>query len=167
MNNALKDVVEQPVHELGSMPCGCAPDPPVSTARSTVLIIRTSVLLDQNRWPAWMRDEPEIDPKSEDANKFSPKLLWSDLVQNEEELRNSVLQWYGMPNTNVQRREGKVEGPHSEHMINKLKEAGLVEQLDSAEAVIRQQQAIIESLKRQRNREPSKPHSAKNQLLCG
>lgn len=56
-----------------------------------------------------------------------------------------------------QRREGKVEGPHSEHMINKLKEAGLVEQLDSAEAVIRQQQAIIESLKRQRKRESVKP----------
>ncbi|KAI5983541.1 hypothetical protein EDD15DRAFT_2202029 [Pisolithus albus] len=44
-----------------------------------------------------------------------------------------------------------------EHTIRKLKETGLVEQLDSAKAVIRQQQAIIESLKRQKKRESIRP----------
>ncbi|KAI5980359.1 hypothetical protein EDD15DRAFT_2383678 [Pisolithus albus] len=216
-NDALKDAVEQLVHELGSTPCGCAPDPPVGTgadvgahaeadkgfekprspARSTVSVVRTSVLLDQNRWPAWMHDEPEIDRKSEDRDKFSPKLLWSDLVQNEEELRNSVPQWYGIPSTGIPEKDktsrksvseksmprltkdakekwkapGPTEtanevpnnndGPETaepmEQTIRRLRETGLVEQLDSAEAVIRQQQAIIESLKRQKKRESIRP----------
>ncbi|KAI5996137.1 hypothetical protein EDD15DRAFT_492589 [Pisolithus albus] len=209
-NDALKDAVEQPVHELGSTPCGCAPDPPVGTgvdsnahaepddgfekprspARSNVSVVRTSVLLDHNRWPAWMCDEPRRDPKHDDEIKVTPKLLWSDLVENEEELRDSVPQWYGKASMNVLEKDKTLRKPVSEkstprltkdakekwkaptpaeiakefpiyengpeivepteHMITKLKEAGLVEQLDSAEAVIRQQQAIIESLKRQK-----------------
>ncbi|KAI5985188.1 hypothetical protein EDD15DRAFT_2200792 [Pisolithus albus] len=76
-----------------------------------------------------------------------------------------------------QRCEGKVEGPvptktanevpnnndgpettePMEQTIRRLRETGLVEQLDSAEAVIRQQQAIIESLKRQKKRESIRP----------
>ncbi|KAI6106694.1 hypothetical protein EV401DRAFT_505972 [Pisolithus croceorrhizus] len=216
-NDALKDAVEQPVHELGSTPRGCAPDPPVGTgvdsnahaepddgfekprspARSNVSVVRTSVLLDHNRWPAWMCDEPQKDPELEDEIRVTPKLLWSDLVENEEELRNSVPQWYGKASTNAFEKDKTLrklasekstprltkdakekwkvpaptetanevpnnnDGPETmepmEQTIRRLRETGLVEQLDSAEAVIRQQQAIIESLKRQKKRESIRP----------
>ncbi|KIO09149.1 hypothetical protein M404DRAFT_22342 [Pisolithus tinctorius Marx 270] len=206
--------VMQLVHELGSTPQGCAPDPPAATgvdslahaesdefvkprspARSNVSLVPTSVLLDQNRWPAWMRDEPEANTKNED--NLSPKMVWSELVENDEELRKTVPQWFGnsvVPNDNNQpssmkrsqptsdtsaprltaevkgkwralaRSEASEECPvndNSQHHISereeqdenmkylvlKLKEAGLIEQLDSAEALIRKQQTIIESFK--------------------
>lgn len=102
MNDVLRDAVEQPAHELGSTPRGCAPDPPVLTGEDVDAHAGTGEGFEKPRSPA---RSTEIDPKSEDGNKFSPKLLWSDLVQNEEELRNSVPQWYGIPKT--RRKSGR------------------------------------------------------------
>ncbi|KIN93645.1 hypothetical protein M404DRAFT_35912 [Pisolithus tinctorius Marx 270] len=192
--------VAQPVHELGSTPQGCAPDPPAATgvdsiahagsdefvkprspARSNVSLVPTSVLLDQNRWPAWMRDEPEVNTKNED--KLSPKIIWSELVENDEDLRKTVPQcmkhgqstsdasvprltaevkgkWKALArsetseerpvNVNAQRpiSEREEQDKNTKYLILKLKEAGLIKQLDSAEALICEQQAIIKSFKR-------------------
>ncbi|KAI5991761.1 hypothetical protein F5J12DRAFT_786305 [Pisolithus orientalis] len=204
--------VIQPVCELGSMLQGCAPDPPAVTgvdsvahadsnefvkpqlpACSNVLLVLTSVLLDQNRWPAWMHNEPKVKTKNE--NKHSPKVLWSDLIKNNKELRKVIPQWFGNPavtdendqpgimnhgqsisDTSVLRLTAEVkekwkvptpcksviEHPVEVHtldsvleqeeqmktpkyMIKKLKEASLVEWLDSAKALIHEQQAIIDS----------------------
>ncbi|KIN98351.1 hypothetical protein M404DRAFT_31507 [Pisolithus tinctorius Marx 270] len=206
--------VVQLVHELGSMLQGCAPDPPVVTGvdsiahaesdefvklwlptRSNVSLVPTSVLLDQNRWPAWMCNEPKVNTKNED--NLSPKMVWSELVENDEELRRTVLQWFGnstvlsdndqpgsmkhgqpTSDTSAPRLTTEVKGKwralarseaseecpvngNSQHHISeqeeqdenmkylvlKLKEAGLIKQLDSAEALICKQQTIIESFK--------------------
>ncbi|KAI5997681.1 hypothetical protein F5J12DRAFT_914786 [Pisolithus orientalis] len=206
--------IAQLVHELGSMLQSHAPDPPAMTgvdrivhaeddgfmkpcspACSNVLLVLMSVLLDQNRWPAWMCNESEVITKNEDEP--SPKVLWSDLVENDEELRKVILQWFGNPvvmdkndqpeimkhgqsvsDASILRFTAEVKGKwkvpaHSEtseehpvdvniqhsileqeeqdentrNMIMKLKEASLVKQLNSAEALICEQQAIIESFK--------------------
>ena len=70
--NDMQNAVEQPVRELGNEPQGHTPDPPVDTGKgsnvhngdgfikprspapSTVSLVRTSVIFDKNRWPAWM-----------------------------------------------------------------------------------------------------------------
>ena len=76
VNDASRDAVEQPVREPGSTPKGRAPSHPATTGvdndalkrdddgfekpRSPAQSFRTthsSVIFDQNRWPAWMRDE--------------------------------------------------------------------------------------------------------------
>ncbi|KAI6034898.1 hypothetical protein F5J12DRAFT_778525 [Pisolithus orientalis] len=68
---------------------------PHSPTHSHVSLVLTSVLLDQNQWPAWMCNEPEVNTKNE--NKHSPKALWSDLIENDKELGKAVLQWFGKP----------------------------------------------------------------------
>ncbi|KIO01443.1 hypothetical protein M404DRAFT_28749, partial [Pisolithus tinctorius Marx 270] len=62
-------------------------------------------------------------------------------------------------NVNIQRSisEREEQDENMKYLVLKLKEAGLIEQLDSAEALIREQQAIIESFKRRTKRESLNP----------
>ncbi|KAI6003436.1 hypothetical protein F5J12DRAFT_783509 [Pisolithus orientalis] len=97
--NNMPSSAKEPVHELRSMPDGCAPDPPAATgvepgkhaAASDGFMKPWSPAQNQNHWPAWMHDEPEINTNIENE----PKKMWSDLIQDEEALRTTVPQWFG------------------------------------------------------------------------
>jgi len=222
--NDVQNAVEQPVRELGNELQGCTPDPPAdagkgnahdgdgfikprSPAPSTVSLVRTSVIFDRNRWPAWMRDASDDPADIKEEVKPTPKLLWSDLVKNDGDLKDALPHWYGTSTTKPAEGMNKGTKPSQpvsvdneprltknekekwraptpsatvgarteimsvrgsdvasedkrnvpDDVITQLRQAGLVKQLDSAEALIREQQAIIDSLKRRNRREAWKP----------
>ena len=145
-----------------------------------------------------MRDASDGPLENKEENKPSPKLLWSDLVEKDDDLRDALPQWYGLstaePKEGTQKgkmpsqpvsveseprltkdekekwgpptpsatigarteivsiQESHLMSEESENLpgdvMTQLKQAGLVERLDSAEALIHEQQAIIDSLKR-------------------
>ena len=225
VNDASKGAVEQPVREPGSTPKGRAPTPPAATGveddvprrdddgfekprspargfRSTSSL-HSSVIFDQNRWPTWMRDEPGLPVKNEKVP--TPKFLWSELVEQDENLKSVPPRWPTAPPTETAKdksdaskapselspmtseprltaeakekwraptpsatpeppseyRETEEIFPKSEDsieiLISKLKDAGLIEQLKSAETLIREQQATIDFLKQQTARNSQYP----------
>ena len=224
--NDAQNAVEQPVRELGNEPQGRTPDPPVDTGKggnaqdgdgfikprspapsSTVSLVRTSVIFDKNRWPAWMRDATDDHLVNKEESKPTPKLLWSDLVERDGDLKDALPHWYSTTTagpakgrhddkkpsqpasieskprltknekekwraptpsvtvgvrTEIMSVQGSRVASEDERnvpddMIRQLRQAGLVEQLDSAEALIREQQVIIDSLKRRNRRETWRP----------